>query len=181
MLFSEILWTFCFILALRGATKKFGELSSKNYRIHVLLAWLFLMFNNSGFKMLGWAVFHPSAISKYFYIPVGPMPAWFNLSTWAANLIASIVSILLALALAKRKDLGRKRLLKYLPVLYPIAVIEFVKGFYKAGRSENIVPIFIAFAIGGVAIAILYLPIFLFYRKEEVSREIFRHQIEKKS
>ena len=177
MLFSGALWTICFILTVRGATKKNGELSSKNYRIHLLLAWLFLMFNNSGFKMLGWAVSHPSAITEYFFVQVGPIPAWFNLTSWAAHLIASIVSILIAFSLARRKSIARKRLLICLPILYPIAVVETVNGFYKAD-NESTAPLFVAIGICGILVAILYSPIFLFYKRDEIAKEIFTDQSE---
>ena len=71
---------FAFVIA--KTDKDQGKLSGKNYNLHIFLAWLLLVLHSTGFKMLGWAVSHPKSIFENFFIPVGPLPAWFNLSTY---------------------------------------------------------------------------------------------------
>ncbi len=82
---SLLIWTLVFAFIIFSTNKKLKKLEGKIYLLHIFLAWLLLVINSTGFRMLGWAVGHPQSITEYFFIPVGPIPAWFNLFTWAGN------------------------------------------------------------------------------------------------
>jgi hypothetical protein len=172
---SLLIWTMVFAFVISKANKDLGKLSGKIYNLHIFLAWLLLILHFTGFKMLGWAVGHPKSIFEYFFIPIDPLPAWFNLSTWAGNLICSITAILLAFSLAKRKEGARIWLLRLIPIFYFFAVIEAIKGFYK-GESESVAPLLAAVSINTMLLAIPFGAIYLFYRKENVKNQIFIKQ-----
>lgn len=168
---SLLIWTAVFAYVVIKANKNQGKIEGKIYKFHVFLAWLLLTLHFTGFKMFGWAVGHPKSIFEYFYIPVGPMPASFNLFTWAGNLICSITAILLAFSLAKRKENARIWLLRLIPIIYFFAVTEAIKGFYKGG-SESAAPLLAAVSINAVLLAIPFSVIYFFYRNESVKNQI---------
>lgn len=170
---SLIIWTAVFAYVVYKTNKDHGKLKGKTYKVHVVLAWFLLIFHFTGFKMLGWAVGHPKSIFEYFYIPVGPLPAWFNLSTWAGNLICSIAAIIMAFSLAKRKESARVWLLRLIPIFYLFGVTEAIKGFYKSGSSESIPPLFVATLVNALLLAIPFGTLLFFYRKENVRTQIF--------
>jgi hypothetical protein len=169
---SFLTWSIVFGYVIFKAESDLGKIGGKIYKIHILLAWILLIQHFTAFQMLGWAVGHPKDIFEYFLIPVGPFPAWFNLSTWAGNLIFSIVAIILSFSLAKRKEKARLWLLRLIPAMYLFGVTEALKGFYK-GESECYAPLLVAIFINASLVAIPFIAIFLFYRKESVKKQIF--------
>ena len=169
---SLFIWTLVFAYVVFKANKDHEKLAGKTYKFHVFLAWLLLIIHFTGFKMLGWAVGHPKSILEYFFIPVGPLPGWFNLFTWAGNSICSITAILLAFSLAKRKEKARIWLLRLIPFFYFFGVTEAIKGFYKGG-SEGFSPLLVAVSINAILLAIPFSAIYFFYRKETVKNQIF--------
>jgi len=46
--------------------KNLKKLEGKTYLLHIFLAWLLLLLNYTGFKMLGWAVGLPSQYLNIF-------------------------------------------------------------------------------------------------------------------
>ena len=169
---SLLIWTLVFAFIISKANKDLGELNGKTYKIHVFLAWLLFVIHFTGFKMLGWAVGHHKLILEHFYISVGPLPAWFNLTAWVASLICSIGATILAFSLAMRKEKARIWLLRLIPIFYLVTAAEFLKGFYKSD-SETVVPLLAAATISLFLVAIPFGGFYLFYLRKTVKSEIF--------
>ena len=169
---SLIIWTLIFGFIVVKSDKYSGKIEGKIYKIHVFLAWLLLIQHFTAFRMLGWAVGHPNEIMKYFHIQIGPLPNWFNLSTWAGNLIFSIIATYISFSLAKRKEFARKWLLRILPLLYFFSVSETLKAIY--GDAKNLSePILFSVLFVSTLIAIPFLALYFFYRQDNVQETIF--------
>ena len=173
---SFIIWTAVFAFTINKSNKNLGALNGRTYKLHIFLAWLLLIIHSTGFKMIGWAIGNPKLISKFFFVSVGPLSAWFNLLTWAGNLVFSIIGIFLSLSLAERKENGRAWVLKLLPILYLFGVTEAIKGFYK-DKSEDFTSLAVVASISLVFMAIPFGAIYLFYRRKNVKNQIFTKQI----
>lgn len=169
---SVFLWTGFLSFALHRANASFGKIDGKLGVVHTFLLWIFLMSFSTSFKMLGWALGHTSDIKKYFYIPVGLIPDWFNLIMWAAFLVFGIAAMFLTFGLAKRKEKHRKIFVKLLPIFYLLNVYEFAKSFYLAGSTKDVSVLF-AVTIGLLVIAIPFGSMLYFYNKESVKEKIF--------
>ncbi|MDD3774619.1 MAG: hypothetical protein PHV08_01535 [Sulfurovaceae bacterium] len=169
---SVFLWTGILLFTLHRTNSSLGKIDGKTGFVHAFLLWIFLMSFSTSFKMLGWAFGHTSDIKKYFYIPVGPIPDWFNLIMWAAFLVFGIAAMLLTFELAKRKEKYRKIFVKLLPIFYLLSVYEFAKSFYLAGSTED-ASILLAVSIGLLVFAIPFGSMFYFYSKESVKEKIF--------
>ena len=171
-IFSLLLLTIIFAIFIFRANKEMGKIGGVYYYLHVFFAWLLLAMHSTGVSRLGLAIGHPQSILEYYYNPIGPLPAWFNLSSWVGYLVYSISGIIVALALAKRKERGRKRLLWLIPFLYLFTVAEFLKGFYSVG-NDRFVPLVVAILINAIPLAIPFGAIYLFYRMSKVKDTIF--------
>ena len=169
---SFLVWNMIFAYVVFKTNKQHEKIEGKLYKFHVFLAWLLLFINSTGLQNLGWAVGHPKSIFKYFYIPIGPLPAWFNLSSWAGNLICSIMGMSLAFSLAERKETARVWLLRLIPIFYFFTVTETIKGFYK-NNNATISPLFVSVSISALILVIPFSAIFFFYRRDSVRNQIF--------
>lgn len=162
-----LICTVVFAFAISKANKVSGKLKGKVYRFHVLLSYLLLIFSFTGFDMLGWAVLYPKGIFENFYVPIGPLPAWFNLSAWFGNLVSNIAASILAIALARRTKRSRALLLGLIPVFYLFTLVTQAKVLYESNApvlSAVLTAVFLSIPYGGI---------YLFYRKESVRRQIF--------
>ena len=168
---SFVFWTIALSFAANKANKnKFLE--GRTYKLHLFFAWLLLMLHATGFKMLGWAVSNQELVVERYYKTIGPIPAWLNISSWVANMLFCIVAIIVAFSLINRKVSARQWVLRLIPILYLLAVMETIKGFYIEDTNSTI-PLLIPFAIGAITFAIPFIAIYLFYRRKRVKEEIF--------
>ncbi|MBU3950055.1 MAG: hypothetical protein KJ826_17775 [Proteobacteria bacterium] len=172
---SLIICNVAFFMVVFQANKDFGKLEGKNYNIHVFLSWLLLISHNSGFRVLGWACGHPESILAKIFIPIGPLPDWYNLSSWAGGLFGSIIAIVIAFALIRRKERARQWLLRLIPILFLFDLTESLKGFYIKDNAK-VTTLFIAIIMVGLLPAILYCIMYVFYSKDKVKNYIFRSQ-----
>lgn len=169
---SILIWTIFFALVVSKATRDYGKPEGGIYKFHIFLTWLLLVFHDNGFRVLGWAIGHPYSIIEHVYVPIGPLQAWFNLFSWSGDLFCSIAAIVIAFALAQRKESARIWLFRALPFFYLFGVTEGMKGIYKDGNL-TVPPLSASVAISAFAMAIPYGAMFLFYRNRNVRNLIF--------
>ncbi len=171
-MFSTVLWTGILFFTIYKTGQKLGKIEGRTNYLHMFLLWLFLMMFSTSFKMLGWTIGNSQDIEKYFYIPIGIIPAWLNLTMWGFVLFFGIVAILLALAMAKRKEQARKIFIILLPIFYVLNVYEVVKGFYLNGAAQEI-SIYLVLGISLFVNAIPMGSMYCFYKKSNTIRKIF--------
>ena len=169
---SLFLWTGALLVILHRTDKALGKIEGKSGFVHALLLWIFLISFSTSFQMLGWALRHVGDIEKHFYIPVGPIPEWFNLAMWATFLCFGIVAVFLTFGVATRKEKYRRIFVRLLPVFYLLGVYEFAKSFYLEESTKDYSMGFIStIALG--AIAIPFGSMLYFYSKRTVIEKIF--------
>lgn len=176
MLLHILVWTVAFGVLVARANRNLGNMKGKLYKGHVFLAWLLVTMYSSSFQMLVWASTHYNEIPKYFYVPIGPIPAWLNLFVWAADLIFGVMVVLIAFKLAGRKESGRKWLLRILPVLFCLAIGDVVIGHYRSLAGVLEVSVTEDVSIRAAVLVILEMMlvfIFYFYSKFSVREGIF--------
>ena len=172
---STIIWTGILLFTIHRTGQKLGKIEGKINYIHMFLLWLFLMIFSTSFKMLGWAIGHFQDIEKYFYIQIGVIPAWLNITMWLLVLIFGIIAMFLSLAMAKRKEQARKIFIILLPIFYILNVYEMFKGFYTTPSTHE-VSVYIALGISLLFIAIPMSAMYYFYQKNTEIRKIFIKQ-----
>ena len=172
MIYSLIIWTIIFAFVAYKANHNSHKVVGKLYKFHLFMAWLLLIMHSHGFKTVGWAIGNSDDISDYFYIPIGPLPAWFNLSTWVIGTAFSILAIVLSISLVKRKEKARVWLLRVVPLFYILAIIEGARTLYRESATE-VSSIWEPVIIGAVIFAIPFGAIYYFYRKDNVKTQIF--------
>lgn len=171
--FNLFTWTAIIIYVAYSVNQKHGAIEKKIHVAHVFLAWLLLIMNAAGFKNLIWAVSNYSSISKYFYIPVGPLSSGFNLLTWIGSTFFSIAAMVLALILIQRNEAGLKWLIRLLPFIYFFSVTDALRVFYETEHSDIYPPLMHAITINGFIMALPYAGIYFFYTRESIKKQIF--------
>jgi glucan phosphoethanolaminetransferase (alkaline phosphatase superfamily) len=121
------MWTGILLFTIHSTAKKLGKIEGKNNYINIFLLWLFLMMFSTSFKMLGWAIGNFQDINKYFYIQVGIIPDWLNLTMWGLFLFFGIIAMFLSFAIARRKEQARKIFITLLPIFYILMYMSFSK------------------------------------------------------
>ena len=169
-MFSIVFFTIILLLIVYISNKDKPVIGKKLY-IHSFLLWVFLMMFATSFKMLGWALIHFEEIPKYFYIEIGVIPDWLNITMWAIGLLFGIKAFILVYSLAKRSKKSREKLLKFLPIFYILTVYEVFKGGMSEALTSQRLILMILFSI--LIPAILYGSIYYFYRRKDVQNEIF--------
>jgi hypothetical protein len=169
---SVILWTSALWFTLHRTNNTLGKIEGKMGIFHGVLLWLFLMTFSTSVKMLGWSLGHIDEIEKYFYIPIGPIPNWLNLTMWLLFLVFGLFATYLSFKLASRKEKFRKIFVKFIPIFYILNVYEFVKSFFINASKENL-SLWLAISIGLIIIAIPFGLMLYFYSRESVKEKIF--------
>ena len=172
MFLSFVIWTTAFAFVAYKANSDSHKVVGKLYGFHLFLAWILLMLHSHGFKTVGWAIGNSESIPEYFYIPIGPLPAWFNLSTWVIGTAFSILAMLMSFSLVKRKEKARIWLIRVLPLFYILAIIEGARTLYKELGAE-VSSIWEPVTIGAILFAFPFGAMLYFYRKENVKTQIF--------
>ncbi|NOR56868.1 MAG: hypothetical protein GQ531_11780 [Sulfurovum sp.] len=171
-MFSIAIWTGILLFTIHKTSEVLGKIEGKINYLHIFLLWLFLMMYSTSLKMLSWSIVNTEDIEKYFYIQVGVIPPWLNLTMWLLVLVFGIIGMFLSLAMAKRKEQARKVLIALLPIFYILNVYEMFKGFYT-----NSVPTEIsAYIVLGICLFVSAIPIsamYYFYQKNSKIRKIF--------
>ena len=145
--------------------------------IHSLLLWVFLMLFFSSAKMIGWAVWNPTNIQKYFYVNVGIIPDWLNLLSWTLGLVFGIIAIFLTFMLARRKEYARKKFVALLPIFYTLSVFDMFKSFYGFILSQDGSASVSFIAISSLIIQLLvFAPMYYFYNSSPVKKDIFNNK-----
>jgi len=171
-IFSVLLLSIVFAIFIFRANKEMGKIGGVYYYLHVFFAWLLLAMHSTVVSQFGLAIGNTRSIVEYHYDPIGPLPAWFNLTSWTGYLVYSISAVIVALALAKRKERGRKRLLWLIPFLYLFTVTEYLKVFYSV-LNDRSVPLLVAILLNAIPLAIPFGALYLFYRMSKVKDTIF--------
>ncbi|PHR54806.1 MAG: hypothetical protein COA44_12300 [Arcobacter sp.] len=171
-MFSTAIWTGILFFTIHKTGQKLGKIEGKINYLHIFLLWLFLMMFSTSFKMLGWTIGNYQDIEKYFYIQVGIIPAWLNLTMWGLILVFGIVAMFLTFAMAKRKEQARKIFILLLPLFYVLNVYEVVKGFYVNGATQEMS----IYLILGMSLFVISIPMgsmYYFYNKSNTVKKIF--------
>lgn len=166
------MWTGILLFTIHQTSKKLGRIEGKNNYINIFLLWLFLMMFSTSFRMLGWTIGNFQDINKYFYIQVGVIPDWLNLTMWGLFLFFGIIAMFLSFGMARRNEKARKIFITLLPVFYILNVYELFKGFYTNPSTHEVS----AYMVLGICLFAMAIPIsvmYYFYQKNGKIRQVF--------
>lgn len=169
---SAVIWSAALFVTLYYTDRSLGKIEGNRGYIHAFLLWIFLLAFSSSFQMLGWAFGNPHDIEKHFFVPVGPILDWFNMSMWAALLVFGIIAIFLTFGMARRKESSRKIFVRLLPVFYVLHAYEFAKSLYlESAAGEN--SMFSLTVLGLLIAAIPFGAMYSFYSRQDIKKKIF--------
>jgi hypothetical protein len=175
LLLSTFFWTLTLAGSFQKAAIKKGKITGRIYYLHLLLTWIILMCHTDGIKRLGWVFRHFGSILETFFVPVGPIPAWLNFLSLIAYIIGSHIAMYLSFALAQRKNIGRRWLLRLLPFLYFNVIFEGTKVIYGDNSNAEISLLF-PFLFYGFCFSLFFVPHFFFYNNKKVISVLFSEE-----
>jgi len=149
--------------------QKSNEPKNDLFYIHAFILWAFLMETTHSVEMLAWSIAYSSSIKSHFYIAIGPMPNWLNLTTWGLYILLGVIGMFVVIGMALRYEKARKLFMITMPVLLVSSGIEIWKDFYQDGlglQDPLLVTVVAVIFYSVIQIAILY----YFYSKENVKK-----------
>jgi hypothetical protein len=171
-LLSTFFWTVTLAGSFQKAAIKKGKITGRIYYLHLLLTWILLMCHTDGVKRLGSVFRHFGSILETFFVPVGPIPALLNFLSLIAYIIGSHIAMYLSFALAQRKNMGRRWLLRLLPVLYFNVIFEATKVTYCDEWAADVSPLFFI-SFYALWFSLFFIPHFFFYKNKKVISVLF--------
>ena len=170
---TVVIWTMLLGIFFTRAQNQSGRLKGGRYNAHLFLTWVLMALHCMSPNTLFWAINNSSAISTYFHVPVGPVPAAINLVTWVLSLVFGLGSILLAFGLALRKEKIRVLFIRLIPVIAIVDFFEFFKGYLSGSPAFPTDFVVIGIIICLLVVGLIHGTLYSFYRKERTISLIF--------
>ncbi len=154
------------------ANKKYGKINSKKINfIHISLMVLIILMLSPSLNLILQLILNFEEEFSTVYIKIGFLNPLVNTILWAIITIVIIIIVAAVFIIAgARSEKARKPLITMIPILFTLELIRIISAFFSA-----IPGFYIGFAI--VLMLILYVPMFFFYRNENVKNIIFNNII----
>lgn len=172
LLFSVLIWTFVFYLAIFRAKQQKGVIHGILYKLHIVIAWMLLIIHIESVKQIAFLIQHHEVVIKEFYVPLGSFSPILSISFWLGKVLFGLISVILSFALVYRNEKGRKVFLYLFVLIFLFDSTAGLRFFYKtnSGNSTN----YLALSILALSASLPALIAYVFYRTKKVRDRIFK-------
>ncbi len=168
------------IAMIMRANKEFGKIENKKiYYAHIALMIFAVLISSQSLNILLQLVFQYKATIQAIYVQYGHFSPILNTIVWIVSTVLNVVLLFTIINVAFRSEKARRVLVVIVPVVLLINTFKAINEVIVKSTPE--IPVGLPIGIVIIIMLIFFLPLFLFYRNQNVKSIIFDSAVKSSS